>query len=439
MRASLSIRAQMSVRPQLVMTSKFLQVAGSDLEQLIGSEVMANPALEMVSHFRSAGRQPARTGGVNPLSSFEERIENIAQYQSPLETLARQVLFTFDKPSQEIALNLLQRLDERGFLTVSTEELTAELGVSMKSVTRVIAMLQQLEPPGIGARDIQECFLIQCAHLEAQGMNCEKVRQILTLAWNEFLNGQWYRVAKKIKESKENVEQARQFMRLNFHPNPLALVESTEPTQNTLHFADLVIVRNSLTDPPSYSLQIPGEDDFELRLSASFAEMLKANKQTKSSLSLDDRNWMQKHFSQASLVIDALRQRWFTLRRTGECIVRHQLPFLEHGPLHLRPLTQAAVAIELNVHESTVSRAVSNKVVQLPDGHLIPLSHFFDAGVPIKETIRSFIQNSPRRLCDREIAEGLRRKGIKVSRRTVAKYRLESNLESSRRPSIPID
>jgi RNA polymerase sigma-54 factor len=119
-------------------------------------------------------------------------------------------------------------------------------------------------------------------------------------------------------------------------------------------------------------------------------------------------------------------------------LIQHQSDFLEHGPLYLKPLTRATMARALNVHESTVSRAVSDKIIQLPNRRLIPLSDFFDSSLAAKEAIRLLLKNNTRRLCDREIAEGLQAHGMNISRRTVTKYRKEINLDSSRLQSIRI-
>ena len=453
MRTKLSIRPQMSISPQLVMTGKLLQVPGSDIEQFINRELADNPALELVNkldfikvqrQFVVLGGQPSvksanfSRGGSKHISSFDEMVENIAQRQSPLEKLAEQVPTIFDKSDQDAALKLLHRLDHRGFLVVPIERLTDELEVSKETMMRVIEMLHQLEPPGIGARDIRECFLIQCTHLEAEGIDCQKVRQILNLAWGEFLNQRWDRVAKKIRASKKVVEEACEFMRLNFCPHPLAIVETSSENGEALSYADLIVLRDNRTNPPIYSLEVPGEEDFELKTSTSFQKTLGPAAQDVYGLSAQEKTWIKMHLDLASLVIGALRQRWETLRRIGEYLIQHQRDFLEHGALYLKPLTRADVARELHVHQSTISRAVSDKVIQLPNGSLIPLSDFFDPSLAAKEAIRLLLRDNSKRLCDREIAEGLQAKGMNLSRRTVTKYRREINIDSSRRQSLGI-
>ena len=447
MHTKLSIRPQMNCSPQLVISGKLLQVPGSELEKFINTELANNPALE--SALIKSKKQPVKiscppasssgsflTVGANRYQSFEDIVENIAQRRSPIEKLVDQISMTPDQTDCEIALELLYRLDHRGYLVIPTEKLACELGISRETIMRAIQKLHQLEPPGIGARDIRECFLIQCTHLEAEGTDCQKVRRILTLAWDEFLNQQWDRVARKIQEPKGVVKELCEFMRLNFCSDPLAILETSNETSESLNHADLIVLRDNHANPPTYSLEVPGEEDFELRMSASFQKILGSATQDEYGLSAQEKSWIRNHLDSALIVINALRQRWETLRRLGEYLIRYQNDFLEHGLLYLRPLTRAAVARELNVHESTISRAVSDKIIQLPNGRLIPLSDFFDPSLAAKEAIRLLLKDNPRHLHDHEIAEGLQARGMNLSRRTITKYRHVINLDSRRRQSI---
>jgi len=453
MYTKLWIRPQMSISPQLVISGKILQVPGSELEQFINKELAENPALEFANKpdypktklsFAASGDQQSSNNirstmaGLHFYSSFEDTIERIAQHQSPLEKLTEQVSMTAGKTDRDIAILLLHCLDHHGFLTIPTEKLASELGISEEAVIRAIRILHQLQPPGIGARNIQECFLLQCTQLEAEGIDCQTVRRILTLAWTEFLNQQWERVAKKIGGPIAVVREACEFMRLNLYPYPLAMLDTSTEANQTLEYPDLIVNRNNDPNSPGYTVIVPGERDFELTISSSFREEAGAEAPDESGRSAKEKAWIKVHLDRASLLMSALRQRWETLRRIGEYLIQHQSDFLEHGPLYIKPLTRAMMARALNVHESTVSRAVSDKIIQLPNSRLIPLSDFFDSSLAAKEAIRLLLKNNARRLCDREIAEGLQANGMNISRRTVTKYRQEINLDSSRPRSIEI-
>jgi RNA polymerase sigma-54 factor len=448
MYTKLSFRPQMNISAQLVIISRLLEVPGQELEKFLNQELTNNPALELANqgnfvnkrgvlapsevHSKSSSRTFTSRDQYYALP-FDDLVENIAQQQSPVEKLIDQLSAILDKDQRETAIHLLYRLDHRGFLVSPPEQLETDLGLPVDKIKRAIKILHQLEPPGIGARDIQECFLLQCAHLESEGIDCQLVRRILTLAWREFLNQQWGFVARKTGESRKMIENACEFMRQNLTPYPLAIIEASNGTAGSLRDPDLIVLRNHHTNTSSFSLEIPGENEFELKISSTFEKILSPNAQDGHVLSTEERSWIRTHSDRAWMVIGALRQRWKTLRRIGEYLIEHQKGFLEYGPLHLRPMTRAVVARDLQLHESTISRAVSDKILQLPNGHLISLDNLFDPSLAVKEAVRILLHDHPKHLCDRKIAELLQAKGMNISRRTITKYRHELTISSNRR------
>jgi RNA polymerase sigma-54 factor len=227
-------------------------------------------------------------------------------------------------------------------------------------------------------------------------------------------------------------------MRLNFCPSPLAILGTVGAAGETLPDPDLIIQRESNTNPANYKLQIPGADEYELKISTSFQNALNTTIEGGRDISAHERTWIRNYVDRAWTVVDALNQRWGTLRRIGDYLILYQREFLDQGLLYLKPLTQAKIARELGLHESTISRAVNDKLVQLPNNRLMLLSDFFASSLATKEAVRTILKESHKTLCDREIAESLQVSGINISRRTVAKYRQEINLQScdSRQPII---
>lgn len=122
---------------------------------------------------------------------------------------------------------------------------------------------------------------------------------------------------------------------------------------------------------------------------------------------------------------------WATLRRISEYLIDYQVDFLNYGSLYLKPLTRVTLARELGLHESTVGRAVLDKVARLPDGRLMLLSDFFDESLAVKEAIQQLLTRTDEPLNDREIAEQLLTNGFKLARRTIAKYRQQLNIPTS--------
>ena len=456
MQTILSLRTQIKICPEQVMASQLLRAAGADLEERVGRELADNPALELASEGASpddpqrgstlslpdipAGNTTAssgRSGSIaagsgrdfSPSGTFQSELaEQVAARPSAIDQLMAQAALMAAGADLEAAIFLLQSLDGHGYLRARPEALAAELGVSTASIERARRVLHQLEPPGIGARDARECFLVQCAHLESEGVDCRVVCRILSEAWDDFAGQRWGRVAQKLRLPASAVEEAWHFIYQNLYPYPLLMVEDAPAGAETFRQADLIIHREIHGGQSTYTLEIPAAEALALRLSACFERAWRDRAGDKSELSPTEQAWIQTHLERARLFMAALNQRWSTLRRIGEYLIDYQFEFLERGPRRLKPLTRAGVAGALDLHESTVSRAISEKTVQLPGGRLMPLSDFFDDSLAAKEAIRQLLARARKPLSDREIAERLRGEGLPLARRTVAKYRQQLNI-----------
>jgi RNA polymerase sigma-54 factor len=451
MNSKLSFQMQTKMGLGMVLTSKLLRVPGIELEQLIWRELSDNPALEAVSreeiHTQKSlaslvgfGLPAQREAScwvspnkVSPESGQEHDsvIERLVAIPSTIDQLIAQMALMVDENESEIAIYLLHSLDGHGYLRSATEDLAVELSISSTSIEKVIQVLHQLDPPGIGARSFQECLLIQCSHLEEKGEDCQVVRRILMEGWDDFSNQRWRRVAQKLCLPYRIVEEARCFIARNFYPYPLQLVEGSSTSQERAAYPDMIIHREPGYDRSKYTIEIPRVEALELRVSTCFERIMRAGIIEQRELLAAEKKWVRTQVDRARLFITALEQRWSTLRRIGEFLIDYQVEFLNSGPCHLKPLTQAAVAKALDLHESTISRTISEKIVQLPDGRLTPLSDFFDHSLVSKEAICQLVACTNRPLSDREIAKHLKIDGIDLSRRTVAKYRQQLNIPPS--------
>jgi RNA polymerase sigma-54 factor len=230
-------------------------------------------------------------------------------------------------------------------------------------------------------------------------------------------------VARKLNVTPDKVDAARWYITQNLYPYPLSLFDSEGGGPTVYARPDVIIQRGSCATCGVYHVEIPGSNDNTLGVSSEFEYALRARSGGEHALSADDTAWIQLHLGRARLFIASLRQRWSTLRRICEYLATYQAEFLEHGPRHLQPLTRAAVGAALGMHESTVSRAIRDKVVQLPDGRLMLLADFFDGSLAAKAAIQELLAACTTNLSDREIAADLARQGLPLARRTVAKYR----------------
>jgi RNA polymerase sigma-54 factor len=351
--------------------------------------------------------------------------EQLMAKPSALERLGEELALVAAGEDLLLAQRVLHMLDHHGYLRNTAAAVAAELGISLGDVERLVCILQQLEPPGVGARDLRECLLLQCAHLAAHGVDCTTVQRMLGEAWDAVAAQNWRQVARRLRLQPDAVAKARRFMATNLYPYPLALLANETATAKLFHRPDIIIrCTFSPSDGKSaYHVEIPGSEACGLAVSTEFASAFYTRIGGEYGLTVDEVAWIQQHVCQARMFLASLRQRWATLQRIGEYLVEYQTPYLEHGPRYLRPLTRAAVATALGMHESTVSRAIRDKVVQLPHGNMQDLAVFFDGSLAAKAAIQDLMMINGQTMSDRELAEALEAQGLTLARRTVAKYR----------------
>jgi RNA polymerase sigma-54 factor len=429
----LDIRMQQRVSPMLVLTNKLLPLAAVDFEDAIKDELAQNPALELAYKsdlyparsalseysmpYHSGSKSLQTTGDRDQESDF--LIDQVPDRPTHMDQLIAEARLLVDKCDHPLIEYVVHNLDRYGYLRFSPEELAAELDTPVETVRRVVHILQELDPPGIVARDLRECLQIQCRHLRS-GDEARLALRILTESWDDFAHQHWGRIAQKLGVTCDEIDQARLLIRHHLYPYPLLLINNTATFENTFFYADLIITRDESAGG-KFGLNIPAVDVIDLRINPDFEALSLRN--CDHSLSEAEKMWITKRVDRARMFIKAVQQRWTTLQRIGEYLIKQQTAFLEGGPLLLQPLTRAKVAEALDLHESTVSRATCYKVAQLPDGRLMPLSDFFDYSIVAKERIRQLLNHTKEPLNDREIADILSGQGLPLARRTITKYR----------------
>ncbi|MBK8903630.1 MAG: hypothetical protein IPM53_20780 [Anaerolineaceae bacterium] len=449
MHTKLALKTKLKVNQQQIITSKLLQASGTDIAQLINRELIENPALERVDK-DGFPDQTQKIGSLLPIerslsvpkhsnsrlsfsSSYatHDPIDNLPMQVSAIDQLVAQARLMVDHCFLDHTIYLLHSLDQHGYLRKSQEELAAEMGVEIEVVEHVVQVLHQMDPPGIGAQDLKECLLIQCRHLNSNGTDCHVAQRMIAEVWEDLINHRWKRISKVLGVSQQEINLARRIISQHLYPYPLLLIKDLSPTIDSLNYADLIIKKGTKNDDFSYLIDISQINAFELQVSPNFILALENSHANKSGG--EHQFWLQNSIERARLFIAALNQRWVTLQRIGEYLVAYQADFIERGPGYIKPLTRSKVAAALELHESTVGRAVSNKVAQLPNGRLIPFSQFFDDSLAAKEAIRQLLNSTEKLLSDREIADRLEAYGVKLARRTVTKYRQQLSKSSVHR------
>ena len=326
-----------------------------------------------------------------------------------------------DTAEWEIAQYIVGNLNRYGFLEVDLEKIMAETGCSRDDAEYVLEVIQELDPPGIAARDVSESLFLQLERLgKGDSLAAEIVLHHLPLL--ETRN--YKALARETGRKKPELERAVNFIVAELTPYP-GLPYSNEATN---YIVPDVYVRKV---DGEYVIQLNDDDLPRLKLSSLYQEMLKKDK----TLAKESRQYIQDKLKNADWFIKSLYQRQRTIYRVMESILRFQHDFFERGPAHLRPLILKDVADDIEMHESTVSRVTSNKYVHTPQG-IYELKYFFSTAISrdgdddmaaesIKTMIRKMIQEEDKNdpLSDNAISEKLAMENIRIARRTVAKYR----------------
>ena len=331
-----------------------------------------------------------------------------------------------------IAEYLVGSLDHHGYLPESIVQDTSDaLGCDTFRVERVLAALQRMDPPGIGARGARECLLIQLRQLRETGTPrplAEKlVRDHLSaLAFRHFRE-----VGRAVGETPKVVEAEWQFIRDHLHPYPTHGFDPDfgEMAEVATHVRPDVVIRQRGN---TFEAEVVERQRYDLQVSR---EYLWARRHISEIGANDaDRQHIRGYVEQAQSFIAALKQRWDTMQRVSDALIELQRDFLLYGQSALKPLTRADVAKRVQLHESTVSRATDGKFVLLPTGRAIPFDDFFDSSLPVKKELRELIaaENPRRPFSDEQLARLLVKRGFPIARRTIAKYREEECILPSR-------
>jgi len=315
---------------------------------------------------------------------------------------------------------LIGNIDSNGYLTVDLADAAKALGVKIKKVEEVLRIIQTFTPIGVGARNLQECLLIQ---LRYYGKDSELAVAVVQNYLKELGERKWTKIARELAVPVKKIQEVYDLIR-TLDPKPgLQFGSDTEQ----LIIPDVTVIK----DNGQYRVIVNDLDFPCLRINQYHMNLFKQTK----NLTGDVKKYLEEKLESALGLLRGIEQRRLNIYKVVQCVVNIQRDFLDHGIEYLKPLTMSQVAQMINVHESTVSRVVSNKFVQTPRG-IFALKYFFSSGVDsyvsskvcsktIKHLIREIIndEDPSNPLSDQEIMEILVNKGIKISRRTVNKYR----------------
>ncbi len=436
--------------PQAQQGLRLLQAPLTELRQMVASELARNPVLEEVpvGESVSLGMDAARPAEVDedrpvgehgPLGASEDFLTGTSvpwttedgrhrQYffdsqTSPpdlREALSRQLaLESLGASQSEAARRILGDLDEAGYFRGVLEDIAGTCGLEISQVEDVLARVQNCDPPGVAARDLSECLLLQ---LQRQGRGHSLESRIVRHHLNDLAQRRIPKIAEALGVVPSEVQEAAaQIQQLN--PRPGA---AYAPAREQTLYPDVVGAWEN-GEPRVF---LNEEEIPRLRIANDYKDMVSLH-----SPSQNVREFLRDRIRDGRFFIKSLQQRQQTLQAVAREIVAHQRDFFEQGASAIRPLTMREIADAVGIHEATVSRAVSGKYMETPWG-IFEMKHFFSRGFSsddeqtgsaagVREVIQSLIasENPEAPLSDSQLEEELRSRGTPVARRTIAKYR----------------
>ena len=476
------------VSPSLIEANYILSLSRQELQEAIQAELFNNPALEMDEERDACPlcggllegtfcptclvSQRSTDETTESYEDFPEQLATatatredgdefdpmtlVAAEQSILDQILTDARTILEPAEHPIAEYLVDALDDRGFLTCDLDEVARLTQLPREAIESVLEVIQDVAPVGAGARDLRECLLLQIRYLRQSDIPVPpQVERIVEEHLADFGAHKYGQIAKDLGLSADEVDEAREFIRTYLNPFPLQahLAKSWRSPTDAAYVAPDVIISHKDGD---LHVEVVDTRHFHLRLNSLYeslagdlgrrrhAQATVANgtdrhernghaegesRNAAAALTNDDeKTHVRQCTNRAKVFIANVQQRRETLFRISLCLCELQESFLRGGVRELVPLTRAVVAQQVGVHESTVSRATAGKYVMLPSRKVIPFSDFFTPSLSVKDVIKELIQQEEAKgesLTDRRICDLLLQQGIRIARRTVAKYRAE--------------
>lgn len=408
-----------------------LEMESPESESFTASEEAEAP-LEQLMGFGAEEYFDSRSYDGRDLGYFSPDVgqgHNLEQYVSEDSTLYDHITWQLRLSSakgklKEAAELVIGNIDERGYLGVSEDELAQLAECDMETARGAIALVQSFDPPGVAARDLIECLVIQLRQLGLEGSLVEAmVRQNLP----DIERKRYQQIATQHGCSLDEIKQAVKVIE-GLDPKPGSAFSSTQ----TIYIKpDVYVVR----DTEEFRILLNDENMPNLRINGYYRRLLSQ----RNTLEKEEREYLSERLRSAVWLLKSLDHRNKTLYRVTESIIRFQYDFFDKNVSYMKPLNLKDVAEDLGMHESTISRATSNKYLSCPHG-IFNFRFFFSSGLQgqdgvvssnyVRDMIKKIIEeeNVKKPLSDQKISDLLAKSSITVARRTVAKYREEMNI-----------
>lgn len=413
---------KLKLTPQMRLGINLLQLPLLKLKEFVEQQIEENPLLEI----ENIGSSPKPLGDEEKQNYRESLITKPPTLAEHLLTQLRSL--TDSEKDCKIGELIIGNINDDGYLKGSVEDIAGSAKAKPAEVEKVLSLIQTLDPIGVGTRDLRECLLLQ---LRAKGKDNSLVYQVVDKYLPYLEKKRYDYIARKLKIAVEKIKEAvKEMAGLESKPGRSFNQERTVDLM-----PDVILRKNK----DGYEVAFNDWELPRLTLSDKYKKMLK-QKDTPE----DAKKYLNERLKAAQALINAVAKHKETIQKVTEEIIRLQKGFLDNGGADFKPMTLEQIAGKIGKHKSTVSRAVTNKYLQTPNG-IFELRYFLNSGIKqangeffsskaIKSKIKDLVGHEDKKkpLSDQKIIERFKQIGISIARRTVAKYRNQLKLLSSR-------
>jgi len=471
-RLELKLHQKLIMTPQLQQAIKLLQLSRLELVQSVSQELIENPVLDEISsdsaeeaaddeeEISALEAPPVPTANLAQMQGTEEiksdielgsqwdeylnelgdgrdygaaeadnkELPSYDQTLTRLPSLSDHLLWQLHLTTSESNLVkggewIVGNLDDDGYLRATIEELAQQSGLPLQDMERSLQLIQNFDPMGVGARDLQECLLIQVRQLELQDKLVEK---IILGHLSDLEKRKYQNIAKVLNVTTQEIMEASQIIINELEPKPGRPFQQTDTNYMV---PDVYVIKVE----ERYVVQLNDEGLPRVRINPYYRKLLNR----KDGIDKVTKEYVEERLRSAQWLIKGMEQRNKTIYRVAESIVKFQRDFFDQGITHLKPMVLKDVAEDIGMHESTISRVTTNKFMHSPQG-IFAMKYFFTTGfavgsgpkvssLTVKDVIEKMIkeEDPATPFKDQQLVDALKTHGIDIARRTVAKYREE--------------
>ena len=441
---SISINNKLAMTLEIQLAIKLLQLNSLDLQKEIDEKILSNPFLENEnsSELIEVTSEIPIVSSIHSNEKYNDSSnETYEQLQTTHETLHEYLMWqirlsSMNQNDQFIAYNIIDYINDHGYLTESMEDLflllKKDLEINFQEIFAVLHKIQHLDPIGVGATSLKDCLMIQLEYYHKDNKYFSEVKEIINKL-EDTINPSSLSIESFVLEftKRDTIDSKAIQLARSLNPKPGNIISESLRQEHIV--PDIIISKKD----GKWLTELNPEINPKIRINKTYQKLIQDIPSGK------DREYVKTHFQDAKFFLKALQNRNITILKVAKVIFQRQAAFLSQGEIAMQPLTLKDIAKTIDMHESTISRCTNNKYVQTSRG-VFEMKYFFSSELntdfgnmvssrAIKSMLEKIIsgENKDAPLSDSEIANSLSSNGIKVARRTITKYRETLSIPSS--------